>query len=36
MSSGLFKERYRQTIHVKNYMYKQDVALSNLQGLIYH
>ena len=39
MSSGSFESRYQITDRLQNiyliYMYKQDLALNNLQGLIY-
>ena len=40
ISSGLFKNCYLQSIHLKIiyiwYVYKQDLALNNLQGLMTH
>ena len=39
-STGSFKNGHRQTIHLQIiyliYMYKQDLALDNLLGLICH
>ena len=40
MSSNSFKTRYQQNVFTNPiyliYMYKQDLALNNLQWLIYH
>ena len=37
MNFGSFKKYYRQTIHLQIiYMYKDDLALNNLQWLICH